>query len=829
MIDLKHSAPQHANSLALLGYLITVNQQIHSYQLEELQEYLNECNTSIHETCLPSILDGHGISVTFEDSLRAFSLESEHVQESMYYILSALANVDDCLDQRENDILIKVRTNSKISPDRCDEIFEYAKKEALSLRNTSNVLFSRPYQEDFPQKNLLQRVIDWFRSLVLRIFRRSPDNKTSTNSDDTDYKAAVEKCAEIATDDFGVVQPSYLRLIDNCNDIVKKLSHINNSISSDTSLSAEVSKVISTFADCLRESVLQQVELANKALDQKKRTIPDFTISLIGRTKAGKSTLHAILTQQGYDKIGTGSQRTTRYNRVYQWNLLRLIDTPGIGSAEKDGRKDDEIAMSVLGESDVVCFVIADDSILKDTLSFMEKVAELNKPIIVLLNHKENIEADVKYKRFITNPTAWLSSDSEDSLQGHVNRIQRYADSKGFGQLVSVYPVFLLPALMAQKPEYAQNSKLLWDSSNLEAFITQLKKWITVSGPLKRSQTLLDGAVQHYTLAAQAISSGETPVKNQISRLESRRPSIAKSLEQERALLLRDVEILLKEKFDLLASQTALSFAEEYYDYDGDLSPKWTDYLKKIGFEKDIETDVKRLTTRFSSKIDDTVREVFEDFYFSFKTSIDNLGIGKPMSFDFRSAAKIIGGLCDVAGSIVLLVLGTSNPIGWVLTIGGLVISFLSGLFKSKEKKRKEKIDKIYHRLSSQIRDNSSNQISEYLSTLKTETDKLLKTIDDLFGQLIDGLKDTLVAGDELANAYEIEIDLLNRVYAWRIVTYLAGTIERYSEDKVDTLITSVVRDVNLIQIHTPVAASFHTEELKDIIAEKIEIKNTEA
>ena len=108
--------------------------------------------------------------------------------------------------------------------------------------------------------------------------------------------------------------------------------------------------------------------------------------------------------------IGAGMQRTTRYNRVYQWNLLRLIDTPGIGSAEAEGRKDEEIAASILEESDIICFVAIDDSILKDILEFIKKIADLNKPIIILLNHKENIEPAVKFKHFIAHPTTCILS-----------------------------------------------------------------------------------------------------------------------------------------------------------------------------------------------------------------------------------------------------------------------------------------------------------------------------------------------------------------------------------------------------------------------------------
>lgn len=65
----------------------------------------------------------------------------------------------------------------------------------------------------------------------------------------------------------------------------------------------------------------------------------------IFETKAGKSTLHSILTEQGWDAIGVGKQRTTRSNRFYTWNNIRIIDTPGIGAP--GGKSDEEIAESI--------------------------------------------------------------------------------------------------------------------------------------------------------------------------------------------------------------------------------------------------------------------------------------------------------------------------------------------------------------------------------------------------------------------------------------------------------------------------------------------------
>ena len=60
-------------------------------------------------------------------------------------------------------------------------------------------------------------------------------------------------------------------------------------------------------------------------------------------------------------------QRTTRYNRIYEWKNIRIIDTPGIEAP--GGESDEAIAESVMDESDVICCVATDDSIRNLNLS----------------------------------------------------------------------------------------------------------------------------------------------------------------------------------------------------------------------------------------------------------------------------------------------------------------------------------------------------------------------------------------------------------------------------------------------------------------------------
>ena len=121
-------------------------------------------------------------------------------------------------------------------------------------------------------------------------------------------------------------------------------------------------------------------------MEKKKRNIRFFTIAFMGRTKAGKSTLHKVVTLQEHDDIGVGKQRTTRYNRSWYWDRLRIIDTPGIGAPGGDA--DTDIAKSIIDEADMICYVVTNDSIQETEFNFFETIKERNKPLYIIINCK---------------------------------------------------------------------------------------------------------------------------------------------------------------------------------------------------------------------------------------------------------------------------------------------------------------------------------------------------------------------------------------------------------------------------------------------------------
>lgn len=145
----------------------------------------------------------------------------------------------------------------------------------------------------------------------------------------------------------------------------------------------EVAKIVEATKNHFQELINVSLSENLEVLEKKRRNIRYFTIAFMGRTKAGKSTLHKVITQQDNDDIGVGKLRTTRYNRSWYWEKLRIVDTPGIGAP--GGDVDTEIAKSIIDEADIICYVVTSDSIQETEFDFFETIKERNKPLYIII------------------------------------------------------------------------------------------------------------------------------------------------------------------------------------------------------------------------------------------------------------------------------------------------------------------------------------------------------------------------------------------------------------------------------------------------------------
>ncbi len=193
------------------------------------------------------------------------------------------------------------------------------------------------------------------------------------------------------------------------------------------------------------------------------------------------------------------------------------------------------------------------------------------------------------------------------------------------------------------------------------------------------------------------------------------------------------------------------------------------------------------------------------------------------MQLDFKSISRLAGSVLGVAGSIVFFVLGASNPVGWILTGAGILIGLGSLQFSSKEKKRQKAIDKVYLSIKDNILKQTPEQIDSTISDIDGELSRSVERIDSLFSDLINGLKETLVIADQLTQGYETQIEMINKVYAWRILQFLSQKTDSYSPDKVNNEVLSVNRSIKgTITIERKHNGKLDTDRLDGIIADKV-------
>ena len=183
------------------------------------------------------------------------------------------------------------------------------------------------------------------------------------------------------------------------------------------------------------EKLIQSEENTMNELLQK-----EITIALLGKTKAGKSSIFSLMTGYGQEFIGEGLQRTTRFATTGFINGIRVTDTPGLGAMDEQGRIGDEKkAMNILETADLICVVIPTDSISTELKDTIKKIAKKNKPIHIIFNKKgtDIFEFEQVYQEFMKNPYGWMCDDKiVDNMHGHKNDLLRYAEKNNFKNIL---------------------------------------------------------------------------------------------------------------------------------------------------------------------------------------------------------------------------------------------------------------------------------------------------------------------------------------------------------------------------------------------------------
>lgn len=592
-----------------------------------------------------------------------------------------------------------------------------------------------------------------------------------------EYKEAIIKSYEVAKEDLEVSRKYISENNERLNHFTSQIQEFEISKKSSSHYDNEFQKELDGFINQVKENftaLLDQLKEHNsRTLHKKERAINYYTIAFIGKTKAGKSTLHTIMTGTGDEFIGKGQQRTTRYNRVYEWDNIRIIDTPGIGAP--GGKTDEDIAKSIIEEADLICYVLKNDSQQESEFKFLKTIRDNNKPIVILLNVKENISNEKRMERFLKEPDKWFTRKDHKSIDGHINRIRDYAKQYYKNDYFDIYPVQLLSAQLSMDNQYRKNHRTLYDASRIQEFLDSIRIQVIEQGIIKRSQNILDGTTNILVKELSEISKRILEARQLTEKLEKNKNRAVSEIKKNFDRHCSHIENEMKSAYSNLKQKHVVSFANSNFTTKKKIiNDKWQDYIRSIDFEGNINRIIKKTMSQYQMDFEEALNEFQEDMSFSMNQSLGKMEIDKSGIFNFKRLGSILGELAMLTGSIFLVIAGLSTPVGWVLTGIGAVLTIGSNLFlKNKEDRVDEAKKKIVDSLISQIEKSESKIIEKTLTDFTENHHNALKRFNGIINSITKENEIVIKLLEEIRGPLERDIDELNVLFAKRILKHI--------------------------------------------------------
>lgn len=795
-------------SLLLLAHIICADQQIHSEEVRYLDELIknNGSDTATTEA-IESILSQSDNHPSLEECAK--SIAREDLQHLLDQILE-ITYADGYLAPLEKIAVNEVVKIWKFPQSKFDQAI--ANAEQYYRTNRKNNLSGNEKSDLSVGAKILKGAESIFsRGLVKKLAEAAPSEigqkierlQREVLLAGPEYDEAVLRCAKIATEDYEFAKSRLERTeeaLENLQaSINRQTQELQKSLLADgrSGSAKEVIKQINSTKEALESKIIQQLQKIRESLDAKSRALSHFSITFMGKTKAGKSTLHAVVTGEGWNAIGVGKQRTTRYNRVYEWKNIRIIDTPGIGAP--GGKSDEEVAESVIDESDVICYVVTNDSVQESEFKFLEVLEANAKPLVILMNLKRNLRDSRLLKGFLESPDKLFVMQGNNTLQGHFNRIRTYAEKHYRNNAFEIIPVMLLAAQMSKEPENQEIQSKLLEASRLQDFLNILRESIVTNGTIRRSQTFLGSTAGKIGMPLEQINLEIKAYQDLLNSFKKTRKKIRDDLTKYEKNAKQTLQSKVKTTFQSLRGKTS-SFALQNYRDDGEtLSKKWNSEVQRNKLQESLEIAVKQAGESYNKQAAEALEEVGKDLQLMAKLSGSSFNVNNTYDgFSLKFAGKILA----VPGAVLSFVF---PPLGIVVGLVGAAMGWVSGWFKSDDDKRREATEKIEKALKSQVDTQESEVIKQVSDSLTGQCKNISNTIDSYFGGLINGLE--VILKELLTTRKKLEEinQELNLAYSKRIIDYCQNRYEKLTLGTARTVISSVQRDFGkeiIISLH---------------------------
>ena len=577
---------------------------------------------------------------------------------------------------------------------------------------------------------------------------------------------------------------------------------------------------IQQSADNLRLSFEEDLEILKNDLEK-------FSITLFGRTMAGKSTLMEVLTEGDGSAIGMGAQRTTRDIRKYEWNGLSVTDVPGIGAFE--GEEDTRLAFDAAKTADLIVFLLTDDAPQAIEADCFRQVKDLGKPVIIIMNVKVSIDGNKSMKLISRDMNRAFDEERIEDIRKQFCKFgESYGQDWNSVPFVATHLKAAYEAVKCSKAsdEDIKQQEALWrEVSRIDLLKELLCEAVQVRGKYIRVKTFADiianpmiEAISELDLQSRMNNTQGRIVSDKKRALQKRKDSFVKEGNQ------RIESFMMRLKTELRAD--IASFAEDHYN-DKLADIEWG----KVIESKDLEGRCRELLDDMESEVDgiiaETIREMESELRYVSIDSIERSFL-TPALIDAKRivgwTSLLLGGGGTVAAAILTLtgVEIAAGPVGWIAAgiglAGGIGLLFLES--------RGDKLAKARARLEKELTESVNATCDSIWTQLEKNLDRLIEgKINLVLNELtkIETVMESLAnTQDELADSLREELRSLNMTFTGKIASAVFGEEDN---NYMSNIVTSArIPGVCTLLVETEkgaVSDDFRTR-LSDLISEDI-------
>ena len=572
----------------------------------------------------------------------------------------------------------------------------------------------------------------------------------------------------------------------------------------------------------LTESINSQLKIGHQhmkdSLNKKQEHLKYFTVTLFGRTKAGKSTIREAITHGDGLSIGEGLQRTTRDIKEYIWNQLRIIDTPGIAAYEGD--EDVIVAESVIDETDVILYLCTTDGIQEAEFQKLAELKSMNKPIIILLNVKVDITNNLRRKRFLSN---WEGIVSEKGQAGHFNRIRTYTKEYFESHNIQIIPIHAQAAFLSTQEQDENTSLELYNSSRLEQLKEILQRTVINEGTQFRIKTFHDAHIFYLNSLSNVYWEAFKKIKPRVSYLDKKISKLNSWFNKFSEEGKDSIDIRVKEIFAPIYSDIG-NFVDEY------AGNKNADFHWKKKMEAyEVQNKIENVCTDLEKELHDYLEEFSRQLNFEVQAiNFENhsYGINNVSKGVMGRVARWGGAALGVAeGALVIgSIVNFWNPAGWImgtLGIATIAANIFGWVFEDDTKRHEKEKDKVKNKMTLELQKKENGIQKELKAWFNSQI--ILPVRGKLFRQItssISIMEKLLLELEEESKAIDDEIlsenrELITELYNQCFGENIKGKLSNIAREQ--GYLTKI-----LYKDNDPIFKFERREHLEKILGEKV-------